>query len=204
MIHFDITLYSFSPAACLITFWLCCVCECVWECSLWMFSLVCILVCISFEYTHFFRQHHWSLNENRKCPDTENIKYKLSFQSKQNLWQNVKKMNLKSVYVKKICSLMNQWFHFWVVWSKKTVLLSLRVLASVVVVTEEGENADHQTHYHKHGQDDPEQPSAQGNLGTKTTEPSQNLLHPPEISGIIFVLKIDNWCGPQLIWGGDH
>lgn len=59
------------------------------------------------------------------------------------------------------------------------VLLCLRVLASVVVVTEECKNTDDQTHYHKQCQDNPEKSPTQGNLGTKLTDKNQDLFHPP-------------------------
>lgn len=58
-------------------------------------------------------------------------------------------------------------------------LLCLRLLASVVVVTEECENTDNQTHHHKQRQGKPEYSPALVDLGKKTTHEKQDLLHPP-------------------------
>lgn len=72
-----------------------------------------------------------------------------------------------------------------VLWFKRLGLYSdevisfLRVLAAVVVVTEEGENTDDQTHHQENRQGDPEKSLTPGNPGTNATKKDQDLLHPP-------------------------
>lgn len=69
--------------------------------------------------------------------------------------------------------------HVFFIQSWTESLLCLRVLTSVVAVTEECENTDNQAHHHKQGQGDPEKSPTQRNLGTKPAEKDQDLLHPP-------------------------
>lgn len=47
---------------------------------------------------------------------------------------------------------------------------TLRVLTPLVVIAEEGENADDHTHHHKECQGNPEEPPTDGDLGTKSTK----------------------------------
>lgn len=61
----------------------------------------------------------------------------------------------------------------------KSPPLSLRVLTPVVVVAEEGKNTDNHTHHHTQCQGDPRKLPTEGNLRTKATKKSQDLLHPP-------------------------
>lgn len=61
----------------------------------------------------------------------------------------------------------------------QNISLILRVLAPLVVIAEEGENADDHAHHHKQCQGNPKNPPADGDLGTKSTEERDGLLHPP-------------------------
>lgn len=59
------------------------------------------------------------------------------------------------------------------------LLLSLRVLSSVVFFAEEGKNTDNQTHHHKQRQCDPEKSPTHRDFGTNAAKVDEELLHPP-------------------------